>query len=131
MREYRSITFSEVELIRAVVERRQQHRQQLPYGTIQGAVPVTEADGTSLRAITLSVESDAGERHALQVSPEETAAALIHYCLQRRVPIPKAASKWVDVIDGEVALFMDIEAVMDMTRPRSRTGTQERSGARS
>lgn len=117
MREYRSITFSEVELIRAVVERRQRQRQDLPLGTIQGAVAQTEQDGTTLKAVVLKVVSDEGQVHSVNVLPQEVAAALINYCLERRVPIPKSASKWVDVIDGEVAMFMDIEAVIGGSVP--------------
>lgn len=116
MREYRSITFSEVELIRAIVDRRQQQRQALPTGTIRGATVVPDLDGTTLKTVILNVLSDEGSMQAVQVSPQEVAAALINHCLSRNVPIPKAAAKWVDVIEGEVALFMDIDDAAFSTR---------------
>ena len=115
MREYRSITFSEVELIRAIVERRYLQREALPAGTIRGASLQADADGKSLRAVFLRIEDDQGGVQEVTISPGEAAAALISHCLQRHIPMPRGAVKWVDVVDQEVALFMDMQPI-DLSR---------------
>ena len=114
MKEFRCIVFSDQEAISAVIERRQTQREQLPVGTIQGLSFNTEGG----RGFTLQTMDDYGKKTPVEIAIPEMAAALVNYCLGRRIPMPAGAKKGIEVIGSDITLVMTI-AEYDLTKPRA------------
>ncbi|MEI6557502.1 MAG: hypothetical protein WCO00_03775 [Rhodospirillaceae bacterium] len=120
MKEFRCIVFSDQEAISAVIERRQKQREQLPVGTIQGLTFNSDNSNT----FTLQTMDDYGKKTPVEITIPEMAAALVNYCLGRRIPMPAAAKKGIEIIGADITLVMTI-AEFDLTKPR--TGKSKRS----
>ncbi|MEI6557305.1 MAG: hypothetical protein WCO00_02780 [Rhodospirillaceae bacterium] len=118
MREFRCLVFSDQEVITAYVERLRRLREVLPSGTIRGVEYRTVETGEVHSTIT--VVSDSGECHRLEIRAVEMAASLVDFCLNRKIPIPAASRKWVEVITaGEMILLMTVaEKKARAFRPR-------------
>ncbi len=104
MRELRCIVFSETELLNAIIERRRQSRESLPVGTIRG-VTFSRRGGVSA---TLVVVDDYGEDRSVKIPVSELAAALVSYCIERKIPMPRHSTRSLEVIDGAVTLLLEL-----------------------
>ena len=113
MKEFRCIVFSDQEAISAVIDRRKKQREQLPVGTILGLIANTEA-GTGF---ILQTVDDYGKKTPVDIAVPEMAAALVSYCLGRRIPMPASAKKGIEVMGSDITLVMTI-AEFDLTKPR-------------
>ncbi len=114
MKEFRCIVFSDQEAISAVIERRQKQREQLPVGTIQG-LTFNTVGGMSF---TLQTMDDYGKKTPVEIAVPEMAAALVNYCLGRRIPMPAGAKKGIEIMGADITLVMTI-AEFDLTKPRA------------
>ncbi len=113
MKEFRCIVFSDQEAISAVIERRQKQREQLPVGTIAGLTyNIQGAPGFTLQTI-----DDYGKKTPVEIAIPEMAAALVNYCLGRRIPMPAGAKKAIEIMGTDITLVMTI-AEFDLTKPR-------------
>ena len=104
MRELRCITFTEQEAIAAVVDRRHAQRHALPAGMIRGLS--VNIDGNNTCA--LEMEDYHGNRPCVTIPEQEIAAALVAYCLSRKIPMPRKSSKTIHVIGGDLTLVLTI-----------------------
>ena len=107
MREFRCLIFADHEVITAYIERLKRLRSPLPAGTIRGI----EYNATAAKQVdsVLTVISDEGEIHRIQIRMVEMAASLVDYCLNRKIPIPSGSQKWVEVINThELVLLMTL-----------------------
>ena len=120
MKEFRCIVFNEQEAITAVVERRRKQRESLPVATIHSMTYNAE-DNTS----TLDMVDDYGKKIPVNIGVSEMAAALVNYCLSRKIPMPMAAKKGIEILGKDVTLVMTI-AEHDMSKPKPRAA---KSGA--
>ena len=93
MKEFRCIIFTEQEVLTAVIERRRRAREQLPVGTIQG-VTYDSTDGNAVFA-RIRIADDYGKVTDVVARAAELAAALVEYCLNRKIPMPTGSSKWI------------------------------------
>jgi len=88
--EIRYIAFPPVEVVRAITEYQTRRRDPLPSGAIVGfdvlATPAIEAE---LRL----VDNDSGMEKTVIVRSEQLAAALVLFCINRKVPVPAKAHK--------------------------------------
>lgn len=114
MKEFRCIVFNEQEAITALVERRRRQREPLPVATIQGIQYGTASSSTDS---VLLMEDDYGKKIPVPIPEAEMAAALVNYCLERRIPMPMGAKKGIEIMGSDVTLLLTI-ADYDMTKPR-------------
>ena len=117
MKEFRCIVFSDQEAISAVIERRQKQREQLPVGTILGLSHTGRNAASGGVGFTLQTVDDYGKKTPGEITMAEMAAALVNYCLGRRIPMPASAKKGIEVMGNDITLVMTI-AEFDLTKPR-------------
>ena len=116
MKELRCFIFNENEVISAVIGRRQRAREKLPTGTVKG---ITYDVGESQAVFAnkyeiiayIRIEDDHGKTSDVVVQTSELAAALIDYCLNRKIKMPKSPNRWVELIHlVDLTLFVTIES---------------------
>jgi hypothetical protein len=101
--EVRQLLFKSREIIVAITEYFHRRGLNLPIGT---ASRVTIAEGQPIQAI-LDIVTDGGETVDIEVDAEELAAALILYCINRKIPLPVEAEKRLQRIhEDSVALVV-------------------------
>ena len=87
--EVRQLLFQARELILAVTEYYHRRGLPLPVGT---ASRIAIADEQPIHAI-LDITTDQGETVNIELNAEALAAALILYCINRKIPLPADADK--------------------------------------
>ncbi len=108
MKEFRCIVFTEHEVLTAIVERRRRAREKLPIGTI---LDVTYDDTDKNSVITnIRIVDDYSKVEVVTVRTPEVAAALVEYCLNRKIPMPSGSKKWLELIGSELTLLMTFDA---------------------
>ena len=108
MKEFRCIIFNEHEVISAVIDRRRRAQEKMPIGTIIGIKYTTEGKNTTKAVIRIS--EDNGSESELSVQTTELVASLIEYCANRKIPLPKGARRWVELIGkADLTLIMDFD----------------------
>ena len=105
--EFRRIMFTNNELIEAIHDYNEMSQDKLPPGTILTCTPVSEAD-VAVRLEMVDQRSD--ETHAVELSPEVLGAALLRYCMKHRIPMPKSATKSIQIHGNEVSLNIEIKS---------------------
>lgn len=107
MKELRCLVFTDQEVARAVLDRRRRINDPLPVGTVtrivfdQNAGP--EHDSIETR---LFVTDDDGTVSELVLTDIEVTAALVAYCMGRRIPLPVASDKMLYLINGALTLMI-------------------------
>jgi hypothetical protein len=102
-KEMRQIMFGPPEIMTAILEYHRRRSIALPAGT---AVRCFITDEPELSAI-LFIQGDGAGMTELPLTAETLAAALILYCINRRIPLPAEAEKRLrKLADDRVALFM-------------------------
>ena len=87
--EVRQLLFQARELILAVTEYCQRRGLALPPGT---ASRISVAEVQPIHAI-LDITTDQGDTIGLEINAEMLAAALILYCINRKIPLPADSDK--------------------------------------
>ncbi|WP_417829374.1 hypothetical protein [Thalassospira sp.] len=100
MREIRCIVFEDGELIKAILAHGQKTGKTLPTGQISSF----EVERNPEVIARMTITSDAGQKSVVPTSGAELAAAMISYCIDRKVPVPANAAKSITVLDSHVAL---------------------------
>ncbi|PWC55156.1 hypothetical protein [Azospirillum sp. TSO22-1] len=103
MKELRCLVFTEQEVVKAVLDRRRKVRDAMPIGTVQGVVYTMSYDTVTT---TIRIIDDHGGDQSLMLGPTEVAAALVGYCMGRRVPLPVDADKCLHLINGALTLMI-------------------------
>ena len=102
MKELRCIVFSERELTGAVIDRRRKRGEVLPSGTVESVTFKTEETIETV----FEIKDDYGKSTMVVLTEAEVAAALIGYCMGRRIPLPVNAEKALYVIKGAATLII-------------------------
>jgi hypothetical protein len=102
MRELRCIVFTEHELINAIVGRRRKRNEELPQGTVES---VKFRTGETIETV-MEVKDDYGKVTSLVLPELEVAAALIAFCMGRKIPLPVEAEKTLHVIKDAATLII-------------------------
>ncbi len=103
--EVRYLLFEEQDLLRAMIEYRKSRNQPLPTGSIaefkiHRKQPVT---------CTLSVHEDqAGKKTDIIFTNDVMRAALISYCMYKKVPLPARAEKDLQVFGSRVGMLISL-----------------------
>ncbi len=103
MKELRCLVFTEQEVVKAVLDRRRKVRDVLPSGTVQGVTYTPENDAITT---TIRIVDDHGADQSLKLGPTEVAAALVGYCMGRKVPLPVDSDKCLHLINGGLTLMI-------------------------
>jgi hypothetical protein len=103
--EVRYLLFDEQDLLRAMIEYRKTRNQPLPAGTIadfkiQRQQPVT--------CILSVYEDQASKKTDIIFTSEVMHAALISYCLYKKIPLPVKAEKDLQVFGDRVGLLVSL-----------------------
>ncbi len=102
MKELRCLAFNDQEVALAIMERRRRLREPLPEGTIQ-KVSYTNENGI---AVQISAATESGQESAITAHDSEVSAALVNYCVSRKIPMPVDADKYVQVIGDGLTLMI-------------------------
>jgi hypothetical protein len=102
MKELRCIVFTERELIGAVIARRRKRNEELPQGTVES---VKFNTGEMIETV-MEVKDDYGKVTSLVLSEQEVAAAMIAFCMGRKIPLPVEAEKTLHVIKDAATLII-------------------------
>ena len=104
--EFRQFLLSNNELIAARCEYNQVAQTKLPQGIIVSCTPVAAA---KVVVRLERVDQASGETQITSLSPGLVAAALLRYCIERRIPTPRSAAKSIQIHGDEVSLNVRIE----------------------
>lgn len=107
MKELRCLVFSDQEVVRAVLDRRRRVKDTLPVGTVS-KVAYHRKDGSEQEGIEtrLTITDDNGAVTELALPGTEVTAALVGYCMGRRIPLPVASDKMLHLINGALTLMI-------------------------
>jgi len=107
MKELRCLVFTDQEVVRAVLDRRRRVKDTLPVGTVSKIAyhrpEGSEQDGIETR---LTITDDNGAVTELGLPDTEVTAALVGYCMGRRIPLPVASDKMLHLINGALTLMI-------------------------
>jgi|GEM_PF-468968 len=101
MSEYRLIFFRESEMVQAIGAFARLQKKPLPVGMILRMV--FDEDQMTM---TLHLERDSGGRVEQTYTASEIAAALIGYCKNARIPLPRAANKELRIVANRPAFLI-------------------------
>ncbi|HLZ67610.1 MAG TPA: hypothetical protein VKQ29_15370 [Aliidongia sp.] len=102
-REMRQIMFRAPEIMTAITEYHRQRAIVLPQGIATGCRIVDEP----ALSVTLTIRGGDGILTELTINAEVLAAALILYCIDRKIPLPAEADKRLQKVgDDGVALIV-------------------------
>lgn len=105
----RSLSFTEREAIMAIVDLMRKTRVPLPIGQVVGLTLLDNPVGAEL-----VIEDNDGKRTTVPRSAPELAASLVNYCLDRKIRLPSASRKFVEVIGGSLNLIVYLDE-MDLS----------------
>ena len=101
--ELRHLVFSQQEVVTAVFEYRAYRGQPLPKGTVKG-LKILGDDPIQLQ---LEIVMDgSGQVRLADLIDADVTEALVLFCRNRKIPLPKSAEKAVRRIGGTVALMV-------------------------
>ncbi len=104
--------FTNNELIEAIHDYNGISPDKLPPGIILACTPVSET-GVAVRLDMVDQRSD--ETHVVELSPEVLGAALLRYCMTHRIPMPKSATKSIQIHGNEISLNIEIKGRLKRT----------------
>ena len=105
--EMRHIVFTSNEVLRSITQYRHRRREPLPAGTISNLRIVEKPDVHVVLSITGDTSKTADE---LVFQGAELAAALVMFCIERKIPLPAArAKKTLRVFDKQLGLEVAID----------------------
>jgi hypothetical protein len=102
MKELRCLVFTDQEVVKAVLDRRRRMREPLPSGTV-GKVTYRTAHGVETH---IQVTGDEGDDRSMTLHEAEVAAALVAYCMNRKIPLPVDSDKMLHVINDSLTLMI-------------------------
>ncbi len=127
-RERRKIIFTAEELVLAVRSYDRVTAEFLPRGEVR-SVQVEDRGGVRL---TVSLQAGPAGTTNIDVAQRDVIELLIRACLENNIPIPLRAAKFLAVVDGDLAMAMDLvdEDVVGPVLQRSRPPSAHRMPVR-
>lgn len=107
-REVRYILFEQAELARAISDWSRMNGRQLPASSIWSVAVTERADGVDV-IYRVGHEHRATRDQVIidhSIDEYDLTAALLRYCRQTGIPLPRRAAKRLEVIDGALALLI-------------------------
>jgi hypothetical protein len=104
--ELRHIVFTTNEVLRSVTQYRHRRREPLPQGTISN---LKIEDRPDVHVVIYITSDDRKTSQEVVFQGAELAAALVMYCIERKIPLPAArAKKTLRVFDKQLGLEVAI-----------------------
>jgi hypothetical protein len=105
--ELRHIVFTPNEVLRSITQYRHRRREPLPSGTITN-LKIEEKPDVHVVLFITGDGSKTADEHVFQGA--ELAAALVMFCIERKIPLPAArAKKTLRVFDKQLGLEVAID----------------------
>lgn len=104
MKELRCLLFTNNEVVSAIIDRRRRVKEPMPEGTVRN-VTYTHDQGVTT---VIHIIDDYGADKSIKVAESEVAAALVQFCINRKVPLPAKAEKFLQVINGAATLMISM-----------------------
>jgi hypothetical protein len=98
--EFRFVVFTTRELQRALIAQALRSRKQLPQGSVAGLV-IQEGEPP---AAVLTIEPNDGGKLDAIFEADEIVEAMINFCIDRRIPLPREPEKVLELFQGRLAL---------------------------
>ncbi len=102
MKELRCLVFSEQEVAAAVQERRKKLQEQILDGTLQ---KVSYQSDSGVSATLVGVDQQ-GRSQSLVIPDNELSAALVNFCMSRKIPMPVKSDKYLQVINDGLTMMI-------------------------
>jgi len=107
--ELRHITFRPVEIVVAVREYRRRMRRPLPSGFLRAFRIDGDVGGEGPLQATFEISPDgSAQRQVVALNEAELAAALILFCIDRKIPLPASGSKGLRRSSDGVTLVVTV-----------------------
>ncbi len=98
-REMRRLTFSKPELVVALRENDRVCGRRIPPGEILNCKPVGEGE----TAVRIELAGDSNSKTwSMDIGSEEILAALIRFCISRKIPLPRGSQKSAGQTSGHI-----------------------------
>ena len=103
--EHRQIVFSKNELNAAIAGYRECHDD----GISEGRVIASSVDAQKRVAVLLAfLKDDEDKPSVVEISASTVAAALISYCMEKGIPIPRQSHKTIQQLGDNIALVVRV-----------------------
>ena len=106
MKELRCLVFTDQEVVKAVLDRRRRMREPLPNGTVGKVTHRPGQPGGGGVETQIQVTGDDGDDRTMTLHEAEVAAALVSYCMGRKIPLPVESDKMLYLINGALTLMI-------------------------
>lgn len=106
MKELRCLVFTDHEVVNAIFDRRRKRAEATPAGMVMGVTFIPPTPGEKGVEATIHMTDDYGDDRVIKVAETEIAAALVHHCMSRKIPLPVDSDKMVHVINGSATLMI-------------------------
>jgi hypothetical protein len=104
--ETRRIIFKEVELLQAILDYNKIAREKLPVGNIMSCKILCD-DSIEVRLEIYEIRSD--KRCEVTLDAATIGAALLRFCIDNKIPLPRKARKRLQVLGDSIALDLSME----------------------
>ncbi|CAO3413296.1 hypothetical protein [Azospirillum argentinense] len=105
MKELRCLVFTDQEVVKAVLDRRRRMKEPLPSGTVGTVTYRPGQPGGGVETL-IQVTGDEGDDRSMTLHESEVAAALVSYCMGRKIPLPVESDKMLHLINGALTLMI-------------------------
>ncbi|RIV99061.1 hypothetical protein [Azospirillum brasilense] len=106
MKELRCLVFTDQEVVKAVLDRRRRMKEPLPSGTVGTVTYRPGQPGGGGVETLIQVTGDEGDDRSMTLHESEVAAALVSYCMGRKIPLPVESDKMIHIINGALTLMI-------------------------
>ena len=111
--ETRHLIFQNHEVHRALADFQKHRGDPLPPGTIAG---ITLGRTPKIHCILEWDADEASERQSRLFQADELGAALIRYCIGKKIPLPAKSPKVLQIFNGQIGLVISINLSEDALR---------------
>lgn len=125
MKELRCLVFTDQEVVKAVLDRRRRMREPLPNGTVGKVTYRPGQPGGNGVETLIQVTGDEGDDRTMTLHEAEVAAALVAYCMGRKIPLPVESDKMLYLINGALTLMITMNFKKPPRLVEERTETAE------
>lgn len=111
--EFRRLVFTTKELVEAITAHGTRLGRPLPAGNLARCEVVSEPEVSVRLEIENTLEADpagtgSGKRHEITLEPAFVVAALLRFCMDRRIPVARMASKALEPAGERLALVLTL-----------------------
>jgi len=107
--EMRKVVFTNAEVLEAVRSYNAKAKEKLPTGEILSFKISVDND---VIAITIDISDDkSGKTLGVRLTESYIAAVLMSYCVDHKIPIPRAGDKSLQIIGDSIALSISLKRV--------------------